>query len=106
MADLGSVGLDVEIALIPVYLTESVVPLLSLSKVVEGVITDDTAAECARTVRLYSRSTGRLVAEGASDAITGEYSLPAPDEEVQRIVLDDDAGTLYNDLIDRVLPGP
>jgi hypothetical protein len=41
-----------------------------------------------------------------SDAGTGEFSLPAPDEEVQRIVLDDDAGTLYNDLIDRVLPGP
>jgi hypothetical protein len=105
MADLGAVGLDVEIASASVSLVDAAAHL-QLTKVVEGVITDDTTAECARTVRLYSRATGRLLGEMVSDAGTGEFSLPAPDEEVQRIVLDDDAGTLYNDLIDRVLPGP
>ena len=105
MADLGAVGLDAEIAVISIALMDSAAKP-AFTKVVEGVITDDTTAECARTVRLYSRATGRLLGEMVSDAGTGEFSLPAPDEEVQRIVLDDDAGTLYNDLIDRVLPGP
>ena len=37
----------------------------------------------------------------------GEYLIDCGSYtgEVQRIVLDDDAGTLYNDIIDRVIPG-
>ena len=72
---------------------------------VEGVVRDDANAPCARTVRLYRRDTGALVASGASDATTGVYSLPVPSlEDVQRIVLDDSGGALYNDIIDRVIP--
>lgn len=72
---------------------------------VEGVIRDDTNTLCARTVRLVRRDTGSLLASTVSDATTGEYRLATPTlDEVQRIVLDDSGGTLYNDLIDRVIP--
>lgn len=105
MADLGSIGRDAEITMVAVRLID-VAALPQLTKTVSGVIYDDTNTECARTVRLYARGGGRLLGETTSDAGTGEYELAAPDEEVQRVVLDDDSGTLYNDLIDRVLPGP
>ena len=74
---------------------------------VSGIITDDTGTPCARTVRLYDRATGAFIAETTSDASTGAYDFSdmVSDSEVQRIVLDDSAGTLYNDLIDRVIPG-
>jgi hypothetical protein len=74
---------------------------------VSGTITDDTGEPCARTVRLYDRDTGAFIAETTSDASTGAYDFSdmVSDSEVQRIVLDDSAGTLYNDLIDRVIPG-
>lgn len=79
------------------------VPAKPLS--VSGVIYDDTGTECARTVRLYDRETGELIGETTSDAGDGTYSIASPDiAEVQRIALDDSAGTLYNDLIDRVIP--
>lgn len=45
---------------------------------------------------------------GAGEILpSGEYLIDCGSYsgEVQRIVLDDDAGTLYNDLIDRVYPG-
>ena len=72
---------------------------------VSGVIRDDANALCARTVRLIRRDTGALLSSTVSDASTGVYSLPAPTlDEVQRIVLDDSGGTLYNDIIDRVIP--
>jgi hypothetical protein len=75
--------------------------------IVSGTITDDTGTPCARTVRLYDRATGAFIAETTSDAGTGAYDFSAvlSTDEVQRIVLDDSAGTLYNDLIDRVIPG-
>lgn len=72
---------------------------------VSGVIRDSANALCARTVRLIRRDTGALLSSTVSDASTGVYSLPAPTlDEVQRIVLDDSGGTLYNDIIDRVIP--
>lgn len=72
---------------------------------VSGVIRDDTGALCARTVRIINRSTGALIASTTSNASTGAYALPTPTlDEVQRIVLDDSGGTLYNDIIDRVIP--
>lgn len=72
---------------------------------VAGVIRDDTGAVCARTVRVVNRSTGALIASATSDAGTGAYSFALPTlDEVQRIVLDDSGGTLYNDIIDRVIP--
>ena len=72
---------------------------------VSGEIRDDTGAVCARTVRVVNRSTGALIASTTSDAGTGAYSFALPTlDEVQRIVLDDIGGTLYNDIIDRVIP--
>lgn len=72
---------------------------------VEGVVYDDASAPCARTVRLHRRDTGALVASATSDATTGAFRIATPTlDEVQRIVLDDSGGTLYNDKIDRVIP--
>lgn len=79
------------------------VPARPLS--VSGVIYSDTGAVASRTVRLYDRVTGELIGETTSAAGDGTYSLAAPDiAEVQRVALDDSAGTIYNDLIDRVIP--
>ena len=73
---------------------------------VGGVVRDAANVPCARTVRLINRSSSALLAEGVSDASTGVYLLNSPTlSECQRIVLDDSAGTLENDLIDRVFPG-
>lgn len=72
---------------------------------VEGTVYDDSGVPCARVVRLHRRDTGALVISGSSDATTGTYRLAtATLDEVQRVVLDDGAGTLYNDIIDRVIP--
>lgn len=72
---------------------------------VEGVVRDDANALCARTVRLIRRDTGALLGSAVSDASTGAYRIATPTlDEVQRIVLDDSGGTLYNDIIDRVIP--
>ncbi len=72
---------------------------------IQGVIYDDAGAPCARTVRAYRRDTGALVGSTTSDAGTGVYLISTPSlDEVQRVVLDDSGGTLYNDLIDRVIP--
>lgn len=73
---------------------------------VSGVVRDDTNTPCARTVRVYRRDTGALAGlSTVSDAGTGSYTIDCYTlDEVQRIVLDDSGGTLYNDLIDRVIP--
>jgi len=88
--------------------TETTAPSVAFSDglgEVAGVVYDDAGAPCARTVRAYRRDTGALVASTTSDAGTGAYLLAMPTlDEVSRIVLDDSGGTLYNDLIDRVIP--
>lgn len=71
---------------------------------ISGVIRDDTGALCARTVRAYDRSTGALLGSTTSDATTGAYSINTGAGEVQLVVLDDSGGTIYNDLVDRVIP--
>lgn len=72
---------------------------------VSGTVRDDTGALCARTVRIYRRDTGALIGSTTSDASLGTYTINCPTlDEVQRIVLDDSGGTLYNDLVDRVIP--
>ena len=74
------------------------------ASLISGVVYDDAGDPCARTVRIYDRTTGALLSSGTSDAGTGAYSLAAGTSEIQRIVLDDSGGTLYNDIIDRVIP--
>lgn len=110
MADLGAIGICRDECFgvrLPVLRPAVVIPPMPLT--VSGVIYDDTGAEADRTVRIYDRATGELLGETVSDSGDGTYSLAAPavDDvpEVQRIALDDDAGTLYNDIIDRVIPG-
>lgn len=72
---------------------------------VSGITRDDTDTPAARIVRLYRRDTGALIGTTTSDGTTGMYSLYTPTlDEVQRIVLDDASGTLYNDLVERVIP--
>ena len=71
---------------------------------ISGNVKDASGANTARTVRLYRRSDGMFIGSTTSDPSTGNYSVDSfYGGEMQRIVLDDDAGTLYNDLIDRVL---
>lgn len=71
---------------------------------ISGNVKDASGANAARTVRLYRRSDGRFIGSTTSNPSTGDYSFDSfYGGEIQRIVLDDDAGTLYNDLIDRVL---
>jgi hypothetical protein len=73
---------------------------------VSGIVTDAAGDPVARIVRAYSRSTGELLAETTSDAVTGFYEIALPtDDEIQRVVLDSaTTDPLYNDLIDRVIP--
>ncbi len=71
---------------------------------ISGNVKDASGANAARTVRIYRRSDGMYIGSTTSDPSTGNYSFDSfYGGEIQRIVLDDDAGALYNDLIDRVL---
>ena len=75
---------------------------------IAGVVTDDDGQPAARTVRAYRRSSGVFLAETTSSAVDGSYTLSiAGSGEVQRIALADDVaeGVVYNDKIDRVIPG-
>ena len=70
---------------------------------VAGNVKDAAGANAARQVRFYLRSTGEFLGSTTSDPTTGNYSFQSiRTGEIQRVVLDDDAGTLYNDLIDRI----
>lgn len=72
---------------------------------ISGTVTGADGNPAARTVRFYDRATGQLVDETISDATTGEYEQAFADtSEYQRIVLADET-ELYNDIIDRVIPG-
>lgn len=77
---------------------------------ITGVVSDDTGANAARTVRLYKRSDGSLVASTTSNGTTGVYTfntgLPVIPTEHYVVCLDDASGTQYNALIlDKVVPG-
>ena len=73
---------------------------------VSGLVTDASGTPLANTpVRLYRRDTGALLGSTPTNA-SGEYTIPTTyADEVQRIVLAPDGATLYNDIIDRVIPG-
>jgi hypothetical protein len=72
---------------------------------VSGIIRDADGNPAERVVRAYRRDTGALIASTTSDSVTGHYEFALGlNDEIQRIVLDDDAAPLYNDLIDRVIP--
>jgi hypothetical protein len=103
MPDLGAIGSSLGGAvMIKTFDIRPALPAATLS--VSGIISDDTSTPVARTVRAYSRANGQFIGETVSNAGTGFYELPCPPGEIQRVVLDDAAGTLYNDIIDRVIP--
>lgn len=79
-------------------------PRLSRSpSTVAGVVYDDVGQPAAgRIVRIYSRSTGAMLAQCVTD-VSGAYQTSVSYAgEVQRVVLDDAPGVLHNDLIDRI----
>lgn len=79
--------------------------MLNYASQVSGVTRDAADAVCSRVVRAYNRATGALIGEATSDAGTGAYSMNLPiTDEVNVVFLDDSGGTLYNDLIARVIP--
>lgn len=106
MSDLGEVGMLAwgGVGMINTPLAPAMV-LPSTPNTVSGVVTDNLGAPAARIVRIVRRSDGLVVGEGVSDPVTGEYSLPATEGEVQRVVLDSADSPLLNDLIDRVISG-
>lgn len=78
---------------------------LSIS-IISGTVHDESGGPAVgRTVRVYRRTDGAFLGEVVTNS-AGWYALAIAGTpgEVQRIVLDDDAGTLHNDLIDRVMP--
>ena len=71
--------------------------------IIAGVVYDDAGQPApGRIVRIYSRSTGAMLGQCVTDP-AGAYEIAVGYVgEVQRIVLDDEAGLLHNDLIDRI----
>lgn len=73
---------------------------------VSGVVRDASNALVSRTVRAYRRDTGALVGSATSDSTTGAYSFyTRTTDEVSVIALDSaTSGTIYNDVVQRVIP--
>lgn len=70
-----------------------------------GVVTESSTG-VARTVRVYDRATGALLAETISSSEDGSFSIPIySNDPVYVVALDDDSGDDYNAIIfDRVIP--
>lgn len=84
--------------------TENFTPPARLVGEISGTITDDTGAAAIRKIVAFPRAypIRTFTTDSAAD---GTYTLQVPAAtEHSRIVLDDAAGHLYNDLIDRVIP--
>lgn len=73
--------------------------------VISGTVIDDAGAAAARTVRLYRRDTGALVATTTSTG--GAFAFSNPENlEYYVVALDDASGTQYNALIyDKITRG-
>lgn len=72
---------------------------------VSGVVRDSTLNPVSRTLRAHNRATGLVVATTTSDPITGEYVLGVTQPgKVYVVCLDDESGTVENDLILSVTP--
>lgn len=86
--------------------TENFAPPGALvAKTISGTVTDTAGDPAQRSViavpRVYPCATAWST---QSSAVDGTYSLTVPDVECSRIALADES-TLFNDIIDRVLPG-
>lgn len=72
---------------------------------ISGVVRDSTGTPTARVVIAVDRVTSRVSGVCKSNATTGAYTIHTPTlNEHDVIARDDDAGTLQNDLIARVIP--
>lgn len=72
---------------------------------ITGNVYDPNGDPCNRTIHCLNRNTGTLYHTTASDTGTGAYTsyVPPGNTEISRIVLANES-TLYNDLIDRIIP--
>ena len=70
---------------------------------VSGIVRDDQGDPAIRRVYAIPRSAPTQAFGPVMSAADGTYSLLTPATETVRVVLDDAAGTVYNDKIDRVL---
>jgi len=84
--------------------TADFTPPTQLVGTISGTITDDAGDPAVRTIYAVPRLAPLRTFGPTTSAADGTYSLTVPVTEHSRIVLDDDAGTLYNDLIDRIIP--
>lgn len=72
---------------------------------ISGTVRDSAGAFTSRTVRAYRRDTGALIGSAVSDAATGAYSIGTTHTGEHTVVcLDNDGGTLENDLVHRAFP--
>lgn len=72
--------------------------VVSGAGMVSGEVTE-IGVPVARTVRIYTRSTGALVGTTTSDAVTGEYSFVVDPGDYFVIAFDDDVDPVYNAVI-------
>lgn len=85
--------------------TDTFTPPGKLIGSISGTIYDANGDAAQRTVIAVPRSyPNSRTFTTQSSAANGTYSLSVPDVECSRIVLADET-TLYNDIVDRVLPG-
>lgn len=72
----------------------------------QAVLGADGLPAVGRKVRFYKRDTGVLLGESVTDS-NGQFERPfMHDQQLQIVVLDDDAGDQYNDLVlGRLVPG-
>lgn len=103
---LDEVRVTKGVALYTSAFTPPAAPFLDYAGQVIGTVTDASGAPAARTVRAYDRAAGTLTGTTTSDATSGAYSINCKNlNEVSLVVLDNaTSGTIYNDLIDRVIP--
>jgi len=72
----------------------------SLQIPVAGTVLDENGNPVSRTIRVYRRDTGALLAQSVSSPITGQYEiLIGFIGEINVVQLDDAAGVLENDQI-------
>ena len=75
----------------------------ALTGEISGNVKDAAAANASRIITACPRTNPTRAFSTVSDAGTGNYTLRVPSTEVSRIALADE-GTLYNDIVDRIIP--
>jgi hypothetical protein len=72
--------------------------------IISGTVITTNNVPVNRTIRVYRRDTGALLASGNSNATTGIWSVDVPYiGEVQVVMLDNASGSVENDQILRAM---